>query len=133
LSDEPAVLDASVAVDALLGGARGKRARSAIDRHLLVAPAHIDLEVASALARLQRAGTLTSHQTARLLPKWQALPADRIPLSILFDTAWALRGSLRISYAFYAAAALRCDCPLLTSDSRLARAGVKGLQIHLLG
>ncbi|UUT34560.1 PIN domain-containing protein [Microbacterium elymi] len=46
--------------------------------------------------------------------------------------AWALRASLRISDAFYVAAARLLDADLLTSDARLSNAPVLGVTVVLL-
>jgi len=126
------VLDASTAVNALIPGALRVRAIDAVSAQELIAPALIDSEVASALARLERAGQLTAAQAEAALDVWSALDVERVELPRLLSQAWSLRDRVRLTDGLYVALARTLECPLLTSDARLARAGIPGLDIRLL-
>lgn len=126
------VLDASAVIDILVSTRRRQVALDALTGHELHAPQIIDLEVLSALARLERAGHLERTQSDRALQDWQALAIERIDHQMLTPSAWALRHSVRLSDAFYLSAAIGLRLPLLTSDARLARSPVKDVTITLL-
>lgn len=129
------VLDASAAVDALLPTARHDAVLDRLARFEaaeLVAPSLVDTEVLSALARLERAGTITTEAADRAVARWSRLPCERVDPSVLVPDVWALRNALRVSDAHYVALALRLDATLLTTDARLSRAPVRGLSVLLV-
>jgi predicted nucleic acid-binding protein len=109
-------------VDALLHQPLGVRVTERIGEHRLHAPAHLDLELLSALSRLHRAGSLSTADVERLLLDARATPIERHALHDLTAGAWARRGNLRASDAYYVELADRLDAPLITTDRRLARA-----------
>lgn len=116
------VLDASAWVDLLLNNDNGARVGQRIEQEDLVAPAHIDLEMLSAFARMHRAGDLAAADVQEMLVDARATPIKRHPLTELTAGAWARQSSLRISDAFYVELAVHLDVPLITTDRRLARA-----------
>ncbi len=126
------VLDASAVVDILASTRRRRAALQAMTGHELYAPQVIDLEVLSALARLERAGQLERTHSTRAFADWQGLAIERVDNHLLAAPAWALRHAVRLSDAFYLAAAAGLRLPLLTSDARLARSPVKDVTITLL-
>ncbi|MGI8578277.1 MAG: type II toxin-antitoxin system VapC family toxin [Nocardioidaceae bacterium] len=126
------VLDASAAVDALLSTRLREPALRAMEGQTLYAPQIIDLEVLSAIARLERAGTLTQAEADRGSADWAGLTVERVDTGLVASSIWELRRSVRISDAFYLATAGAMQRPLLTSDGRLARAPVGGVTIILL-
>jgi predicted nucleic acid-binding protein len=116
------VVDASVFVD-LATGRRGWRAIA--ERLIGVAmhaPAHVDVEVMSALARLARAGTLTDQQAQAALDRFRDAPISRHELPQLVVGAWARVDRLRVADALYIELAAMLGIRVLTSDARLARA-----------
>lgn len=119
---ELVVLDASAWVDVLLGEPRGERVARRISDHTLHAPAHVDLEMLSALARMQGSGRLSAVAADQRLLEAQLTPITRHPLADLAGGAFSRRESLRISDAFYVELAVRLDARLVTTDLRLARA-----------
>ncbi len=127
------VLDASALVDLLVGSARGeevhRRLRAA---ETLAAPELVTVETASALHRLARAGVLTEADADRGLSALAGLPIRAVPHAAVLEAAWALRHAVRIADAFYLAVAKGLDAPLLTTDARLSRAGVRGVTITLV-
>jgi predicted nucleic acid-binding protein len=116
------VVDASALVDLLLNNDPGARVADRVSRHRLVAPAHIDVEMLSAFARMERADELSAKDVVALLLDAQAVTVDRHLLAGLTAGAWARHQSLRISDAFYVELADQLDVPLITTDLRLARA-----------
>ena len=95
---------------------------SRVSRDRLIAPAHIDVEMLSAFARMERAGELSAKDVVALLLDAQAITVERHLLAGLAAGAWARHQSLRISDAFCVELADQLDVPLITTDLRLAPA-----------
>lgn len=128
------LLDASAVVDVLVAGTRGREVAEFLDAHAREVPlsvAHVDAEVFSALARLQRDGRLDAQEVPSLLERLAALAIERLPISgALLDAAWHRRHNIAARDALYVAAAEGAGARLLTTDDRLARA-VPDLAISL--
>ena len=116
------VVDASLLVDVVIGGESADASRQALAGCQMHAPAHVDVEVASALARLHRADLLTKTAASRALTSFGQAPLERHPLPPLLAGAWKRSSSLRIADAFYVELAKQLDVTVLTVDARLARA-----------
>ena len=116
------VVDASVLVDLLAGTDLGPAARAALRGKVMHAPAHLDVEVLSALGRLHRAGLLDEDDVERGLRQLSSAPVARHDLPDLLTGAWSRRADLRLADALYVELADRLGVPLLTTDRRLARA-----------
>ncbi|MDR2381756.1 MAG: type II toxin-antitoxin system VapC family toxin [Bifidobacteriaceae bacterium] len=127
-----AVLDASAAVDMLVRGPRTDRVRQTVAGLELCAPQLVDLEVASALARLERAGTIDAAAAEKAIKAWSDAPVRRTDPPGLARRAFASRANLRVADAFYAALAIQLAVPLVTTDSRLAAAPAPGLTVTLI-
>lgn len=125
------VLDASAAVDLLLGLSRGRGVAQHLAGADVVAPALIDTEVLSALARLERGGAITSTVAGAAVRRWGAMPAQRVVTTALSAEIWALRSALRVADAHYVALARLIGAPLVTVDARLTRASVDGVTFIL--
>jgi predicted nucleic acid-binding protein len=115
MAPEVVVVDASVVVQMLLGGASALPAGA-----VLVAPAHLDAEVLSALARLCRAGQLSANAVEDMLEGLAELPLGRVELPQLVRAAFELRDNLAQRDSLYVVLAQRLDAALLTLDTRLA-------------
>jgi predicted nucleic acid-binding protein len=89
---------------------------------VLVAPAHLDAEVLSALARLCRAGQLSAAAVDDMLEGLAELPLDRVALPLLLQPAFGLRDNIAQRDSLYVVLAQRLDAALLTLDERLAAA-----------
>jgi predicted nucleic acid-binding protein len=88
-----------------------------------VSVAHLDAEVFSALARLERARCWTRTQVQARLELLGDLPVRRMPINrALLDAAWQLRATIAARDALYVAAAHALDATLVTTDARLRRA-----------
>lgn len=88
----------------------------------MVSPELLDVEVASATARLERTGALAPQDADEILERLAQLPVERVPHRMLLAPAWGLRHHVRVADAFYVACAQLTSGALLTCDARLARA-----------
>lgn len=128
------VIDASAAVDLLLGTDLGERVDAALSDVLsLDAPQLIDFEVASALRRLEALGKLESSRAVQALTDFLALSIIRYPARALLPRMWELRRRMTAYDASYVALAEALQLPLVTTDSRLARAGGHRAEILSIG
>jgi predicted nucleic acid-binding protein len=116
------VLDASAAIEALIGSELGRAVRARMRGCDLHAPAHLDAEILSALGRLHRAGALDRHAVARSLTELEAAPIARHPLAGLLAGAWASRDRFRLVDGLYVELSRSLKTALVTTDARLARA-----------
>ena len=126
------VLDASAAVELLAESRVGLRVEQFLRADHALAPEVLDVEVASALARLVRAGTLTDEVGTSRIRSLQRLPVQRIPHRPLATRAWQLRDRVRISDAFYVACAELVGASLVTTDARLGRAALRGVTVTVV-
>lgn len=119
------VLDASAVIDLLLRSDPGERVRVFLRSQpniSLVTVSHLDAEVFSGLARLERAGDLTADEVTILLDRLSELTMTRVPITRdLLQMAWNLRDNVSARDALYVAAAMALDVALVTTDQRLAR------------
>jgi len=128
------VLDASAVVEALVDvRSLGAEVRMAIAECEAHAPDLIDAEVLSALARMERAGTLMRDAANMAVDFWEVAPVKLHDGRGLMPQAWRTRGSVRISDGFYLALAFALEVPLITCDGRLARAPHPGVSVTLIG
>jgi predicted nucleic acid-binding protein len=113
------VVDASVLVNALLinGPARSRLAAANLQ-----APELIDAELLSVLRRLVLANQLPEQLALQALATAQQLGLRRHASRHLWPRAWELRTNLTAYDALYVALAEQLEAPLLTADSRAARA-----------
>jgi predicted nucleic acid-binding protein len=92
----------------------------------LYAPAHLDVEVVSALRGMAKASPPLRAAVPGALRHLAALPVRRMPLASLLDRMWELRDNLTANDAAYVALAEKLRCALLTCDAKLA--GVPGAE-----
>jgi predicted nucleic acid-binding protein len=116
------VLDASALVDVVVD----QPAKDGVLAHLgqpVIAPAHQMAEVLSAVSRLLRAGVIT-HDVARdALDEAAGLDQEHVrPGLAHVRRALDLQDDIRVLDGLYVALAEERDCPLVTTDARLARA-----------
>jgi predicted nucleic acid-binding protein len=128
------VVDASVIAPALSvdDHVLGDHLRARLEREQLVAPALIDLEVASAWRGQARAGRLPAGRAAVALADLAGMPLTRAPHSPLMPRIWDLRDNLSVYDAAYVALAEALETVLLTGDERLARAPGIQCDVELL-
>ncbi len=87
-----------------------------------LAPDILMFEVFAVLRRHVLHGVLSNAAAGRGLRRLRRLPLELMPTSSLIPAAWSLRDNFSVADSLYAALALRAAEPLLTTDSRLARA-----------
>jgi predicted nucleic acid-binding protein len=113
------VADASAVVAALLNDGPARRNLSSLPIH---APHLVDVEVVSVLRRLSLSGQLDPTLAERMINVLANLGIRRHGSTGLLGRVWRLRGNLTAYDATYVALAETLECPLLTSDRRLAEA-----------
>ena len=119
------VLDASAAVEWLLGSRRGHRVDALVSVAGVVAAPHlIDAEVLSVIRRLVLTGALSADRAAMALEDWSNAPLRRYPLHPMLPSAFALRDNVSGYDALYLVLARTLGATLVTGDARLARAAV---------
>lgn len=117
-----AVVDASALVELLVRSVAAPLVEAVIGESDSFAPELLDVEVGSAIAGLERRGTMTSRDAGRALHALVTAPITRVPHLGLLPEAWKLRGNLSLYDAMYVALAGRLRCPLVTADRRLTAA-----------
>jgi predicted nucleic acid-binding protein len=123
LSVDVVVLDASALIELLLATSTGERvAKRLRDARAVIAPAHVDAEVLSALGRLARSAQISDEVVAACLGDLADMPMTRVPLPGLLADAWAMKANVSLRDALYAVVAVRVDGSLLTTDGSLFRA-----------
>lgn len=119
------VLDAPAIVDVLLG----RSAHEWVLRHMhgerLSAPSHQPAEVLSAVARLVRGGQLEAADARQAARDFVGLEQTFIvPTTDHLHRALDLAPRVRVLDGLYVAVAESLSCPVITTDPRLARAGL---------
>ena len=88
----------------------------------LLAPAHLDAEVVSALRGLARRIDSLQRAAPTALRHLAGLPVRRMPIAPLLQRIWELRDNVTAYDAAYVALAERLNAPVLTCDARLVAA-----------
>lgn len=88
----------------------------------LFAPAHLDVEVASALRGLARVKPALERAVPAALRHLAGFPIRRMPLAPLLDRIWELRANVTAYDAAYVALAEQLAAPVITCDAKLAAA-----------
>ncbi|MDX1659274.1 MAG: type II toxin-antitoxin system VapC family toxin [Nitriliruptorales bacterium] len=125
------VVDASAVVEVMRESDLGRELAEMMSEAVLVAPAHLDAEVLSAMGRLVRGGTLGADAVTQRVAYLDQLPVRRHPLPPLVRQAWALRDVVALRDALYVACTEAVDGVLLTLDRRLARSAP--VEVELIG
>ncbi len=88
----------------------------------LFAPAHLDVEVLSALRRLSQTNAAVRTAVPAAMTHLARFPIRRMPLTALMPRIWELRENLTVYDAAYVALAERLDGMLITCDAKMAGA-----------
>jgi predicted nucleic acid-binding protein len=130
------VVDASVA--ALLFAdptvePRVKAARATLARDpAWVVPEHWKTEIFSTLRGLWLGHKLSDERARRAVESIPRMVVTVVPTDSLLPRMWELRGNVSGYDAAYIAAAEVYNCPLVTADARLSRAGVARCSIEVI-
>jgi len=118
------VVDASALIEVLLRTPVGEKCTPRLLRRdeTLFAPHLLDVEVTQALRRYARKGDLRETRGREALQDLAAFPLMRCSHEPLLERIWELRHSMSAYDAAYIALAEALDAPLVTCDSRVARA-----------
>ncbi len=124
------VLDASIVVELLTGGAMADSIRRDLVRQddSLLVPHLLDVEVTSALRRLMHGNRAGSHRAAQYLEALATFPAERYSHVELLPRIWELRNNFTCYDAAYIALAEATGALLYTADAKFTtghRARVK--------
>jgi len=126
------VIDASAAVDLLMGTPKGRQVASRIAKEILHAPAILDLEVAQALRRWERSSQIDRTQAADAIENLLQLPLIRHAHDPLLRHIWSLHHNFTAYDAAYLALSAALGCIFLTCDTRLASARRQGFSVEVL-
>lgn len=88
----------------------------------LFAPAHLDVEIVSALRGLSRPNPTLRTAVPEALRHLADFPIRRMPLGPLLQRIWELRDNVTAYDAAYVALAERLDGRIVTCDGKLANA-----------
>jgi len=131
------VVDASAITELLLGRPAGRAVEEEIRDHDfdLHAPHLLDVEVLSALRRVVAVGDASAARAGDAVTDLLDLPVERYPHDGLAPRIWALRANFSAYDATYVALAEAITdggAPLLTADTRLARAAGDHTELRVL-
>ena len=127
------VLDTSAALHALAHRPAHPALLARLRGHEAVAPHLIDLELLEALRGLVRSRQMTPDQAADVRSDFDALSVTRYAHGGLTERIWELRHNLTAYDAAYVALAEILDCPLVTSDARMAKASGHQADVEVYG
>ena len=113
------VVDARCIVDLLFNGGRALDVLDVIYGKSLAAPAHVDAEVLSTLARIHPSKVRASDIRMRV-EVYLGIPMTRHDVSALMLDAWDRHRGLCVHDALYVALADHLEVPLVTRSSAMA-------------
>jgi predicted nucleic acid-binding protein len=117
------VVDSSVVVAALVDtGADGAWAEKILEQHALFGPAHLPVEVANVIRRLERGKGISEQEANGAFQDLQDLDVELHGFGSFAERIWELRHNVAIYDGWYVALAEALDAPLATLDTRLAKA-----------
>jgi len=99
------VVDATAVVELVRRTKVGKRAADSLRGQTVTAPAHLDAEVLSALARMARDDPDDAPLVRPRLRQLARAPITRYPCAPLLEDAWTLRDNVATRDALYVALA----------------------------
>ena len=128
------VIDASTIVELLRRTRAGRRVARLIRGGTLAAPAHVDAEVLSTLARLAREDPRDEPLVEGRVAHLSRAPITRYPCWALTTPAWRLRKNVSAGDGLYVALARRLGAELVTGDRELAGVppSILGVPVHLI-
>ena len=127
------VVDASAVANALTDdGPVGQVCRAELARDVhWAAPEHLIVETFSAIRGRYLGGKISESRCVDALDALGSATVELVSAAVLLPRMWDLRANVSGYDAAYVAAAESLDCPLVTSDARLARVAEVGCAIRL--
>ncbi len=127
------VLDASAVLELLRATATGERIRHRLRAagETVCAPHLVDVEVAQALRRFERIGSLSAVRGTEALEDLAQFPLTRFPHEQLLERIWELRHNVTAYDAAYIGLSEALHATLVTCDRKLASARTRGLRVEL--
>lgn len=120
------VLDASAAVELLLGADRATAVTSALaESGRVIVPAHFDAEVYHALRRGYLRREIDREQLLTAVDQLERFDAERTEIVSLLPNVVGLADVIGSHDVFYVLLAISRACPIVTCDKRLARAAAR--------
>ncbi len=117
------IVDASCVAEIVLSGPDAERVRARLSADPEQAAPHLlDAEVLGVVRRVHLRGEVDGTAALQAIDDLESWPATRVDHRPLLARAWELRHSVTAADALYVALAEALDAPLLTLDTRLARA-----------
>ena len=113
------VVDARCIVDLLFNGRRALEVLEVVAGRSLAAPAHVDMDVVSALARVDPS-RVSIHDTRMRVEVYLRMPVKRHDVSPLILESWDPLRGLCVSDALYASLADHLEVPLVTRSRAMA-------------
>ena len=128
------VVDASTLVEVLLRTRLGERCTERLLRRndALFAPHLLDVEVTQVLRRYAQRGEMPDARGREAIQDLADFPLIRFSHEPFLQRIWELRHSLSAYDAAYIALAEALDAPLVTCDSRMARAHGHAARVEIL-
>ena len=128
------VVDASALLELLLATPAAEKVSRRILRpaETLHVPHLLDLEVVQVLRGYSRRGELTESRASEAVADLLDFPLTRYPHDLFVDRIWSLRANLTAYDAAYVALAESLPAPLITRDTRLAKAAGHTARIELV-
>ena len=127
------VSDCSAILSFLLDPAENESVGVAVgNADCLAAPDLIDIELMSALRRLESLRRISTAGAERVIDDFLLLQLERFPSADLIAAIWSLRKNFSAYDAAYVALAQSLKVPLLTRDGRLKRAVTEQTTIVLI-
>lgn len=116
------VLDASAAVDLVVGHPTiDWISEQLMDNHVVV-PMHFHAEALNAIGGMLRGSRITAAEADRAVGTITRFPVETRDVAGLLQGAWRRRGQHALLDAIYVELAARLDTVVVTTDRRLARA-----------
>ena len=127
------VLDCSALVHVLAVDEPDERLLDLLSAESLHAPHLVDYEVLDALRGLELGRKVTPVRANLARETYRQLSIERYAMAVVEPRVWALRHGLTAYDATYVALAEVLECPLVTTDRKLAGAGGHRAEIRCYG
>jgi predicted nucleic acid-binding protein len=126
------VIDAGAFLEVLACSTAGLTVQRLIVADDARAPDLFDAEVFNRLVRAEKHGKLSRNDVDERLTVLADAPIDRVPTANLLPVARQFTASMSGYDALYVALAAVLDCPMATTDLRLAKTAVEQFDVSVL-